>query len=67
MLVLTRKLDERILCRLPDGTEIALTVCEIASNSVRIGIDAPRNIPILRDDAVKQKPKEPTCDTDSAR
>jgi carbon storage regulator len=44
MLVLTRKVGERILV----GDEIVLTVTAIENGRVRIGIDAPRSVPIFR-------------------
>ncbi len=50
MLVLTRKLGERILI---DGG-IEITVVEIDRNKVRIGIEAPKDIVILREGVAKR-------------
>jgi carbon storage regulator len=44
MLVLTRKLGERIHI----GSEITITVVEVQGNKVRLGIQAPRKVPVLR-------------------
>ena len=44
MLVLSRKTSERILI----GDEIAITVVRIGPNSVRIGVEAPRNMSVVR-------------------
>jgi carbon storage regulator len=44
MLVLTRKLLERIHI----GDSVVVTVLEIRGNKVRIGIDAPNEIAVLR-------------------
>ena len=44
MLVLTRKLMERIQI----GDNVVVTVLEIRGNKVRIGIDAPTDIRVLR-------------------
>ena len=44
MLVLSRKVGEKIVI---DG-EIVLVVMEIGSNKVRLGIEAPRAVPIRR-------------------
>lgn len=44
MLVLTRKADEQILI----GDEIKITLVRVRGNSVRIGIDAPKNIRVVR-------------------
>jgi len=46
MLVLSRKTSERILI----GDEIAITVVRIGPNSVRIGIEAPRSMNIVREE-----------------
>ncbi len=44
MLVLTRKLNEQIRI----GEDIVLTVLEFRGNSVRLGIAAPREVPVTR-------------------
>lgn len=46
MLVLSRKPGERILI----GDNVAITVVRIGPNSVRIGIDAPRDMNIVREE-----------------
>ncbi|WP_094548929.1 carbon storage regulator CsrA [Petroclostridium xylanilyticum] len=44
MLVLTRKKDQTIMI----GDNIEITVVDIQGDQVRIGIDAPKNLPIHR-------------------
>jgi carbon storage regulator len=44
MLILTRKTGESILI----GDNITIKVVETGRNSVRIGIDAPRDVTVLR-------------------
>ncbi|MCA1685867.1 MAG: carbon storage regulator [Planctomycetia bacterium] len=44
MLVQTRKLDQKIYI----GDNICITVVEIGRGSVRLGIEAPRDVPIYR-------------------
>ena len=46
MLVLSRKPGERILV----GNEVKITVIRIGPNSVRIGIDAPVHLNIVREE-----------------
>jgi carbon storage regulator len=48
MLVLSRKPGERILI----GDKISITVVRIAPGIVRIGVDAPDDLPILREELV---------------
>lgn len=51
MLVLTRKKDEKLLI----GDDTTITVIKIQRNKVLLGIDAPKNVSILRDDAKKKE------------
>ncbi|GAA5508731.1 carbon storage regulator [Novipirellula caenicola] len=44
MLVLTRKLDEKIQI----GNDITITLIRVQGNTVRIGIEAPRDIRVIR-------------------
>ena len=49
MLVLTRRVGESILIKLPTGEQITVTVLGIKGNQVRIGTDAPDDISIVRE------------------
>ena len=53
MLVLSRKVGQRILI----GDEIAITVVRVAQGAVRIGIDAPDRLTVVREE-IKQIPGE---------
>jgi len=44
MLVLTRKLGEKIYI----GDNICITVVDIDRNRIRLGVEAPRDVPIYR-------------------
>ncbi len=52
MLVLTRKVQERIQI----GEQITITVVRVQGQAVRIGIDAPQEIPIRRAELALQQP-----------
>ena len=54
MLFITRKPGEKIML----GDDVVVHVMEIVGNSVRIGIQAPRSLPVYREeiwDAVRQE------------
>ena len=54
MLVISRELGSSVHI----GDEVTVTVLGISKNQVRIGIHAPREVHIIRDDAV-MKVKKP--------
>lgn len=53
MLVLSRKVGSSIRI----GKDIVLTVVKIDRNQVRLGIEAPLNVPILRQELVIDLPE----------
>lgn len=53
MLVLSRKVGSSIRI----GKDICLTVVKIDRNQVRLGIEAPLNVPILRQELVIDLPE----------
>lgn len=50
MLVVSRKIGERILI----GDKIAVTVVKVGSGGVRIGIEAPTEMAIIREELAEQ-------------
>lgn len=58
MLVLTRHVNERIVI---DGG-IVVTVCEIDGGRVRLGIEAPKETKVLREEVWLREQKPPVCD-----
>src|SRR3954452_402786 len=52
MLVLTRKLMEKVYI----GSDICVTVVRLEGGQVRLGIDAPRNIPVTRAELLPRAP-----------
>jgi len=51
MLVLSRKVGQRILI----GDEIAVTVVRVAQGAVRIGIEAPDHLAIVREEILRDQ------------
>ena len=59
MLVLSRKLGEKIYI----NDNICITVVDIDRNKTRLGIEAPRDVPIFRQELLGNKDgKEPAAD-----
>ena len=67
MLVLSRKLGEKIYI----GENICITVVDIDRGKIRLGIEAPRDVPIYRQELLplpnqqqqQQQPQQPKPDT----
>ena len=54
MLIITRRPGEKIVL----GDDVTVTVMEVSGQTVRLGIDAPKELPIYREEiwaAVKQE------------
>lgn len=58
MLVLARKVSEKILITAPDGTVITLMMVEVRGDKARIGIDAPREWTVHRAEVQRKVDKE---------
>lgn len=56
MLILTRRVDERIFI----GDDITLCVLDIEGNRVRLGLEAPKDVAILREE-IHQKYAGDAC------
>ena len=46
MLIITRRAGERIMV----GDDVVVEIMEIVGNSVRVGISAPRSVPVYREE-----------------
>ncbi len=55
MLVLSRKVGEKILI----GDEIVVTVVRLAQGVVRIGVEAPTDLPIVRKEILEKRTGKP--------
>lgn len=52
MLVLTRKLEEKIVI----DTRIIITILRLSQGRVRIGIEAPKHVSVMREELIKPEP-----------
>lgn len=56
MLILSRKINEKIMI----GDDISITIIEVRGDQVKLGVEAPRNVQIFRQevfDAIKAENK----------
>lgn len=56
MLVLTRKLNQKIII----GNDVRITVVGIRGNHVRLGIEAPPEVSVLRDELIRMNEPAPS-------
>ena len=62
MLVLSRKPGERIMI----GDEIVITIVRIGPNAVRVGIEAPRDMNIVREELCQPDTATPVATVETA-
>ena len=54
MLILTRRVGERLII----GADVTVTILSLKGNQIRIGIDAPREIKVHREEVFERIKKE---------
>ena len=54
MLILSRKVDEKIKI----GSEITLTIIEVKGDQVKVGVEAPKNVKVFRQEVYEAIQKE---------
>ena len=59
MLVLSRKLGEKIVI----GENIVVTIVKIDRNQIRIGIEAPHEVPVYREEIAPSRAAKPADQT----
>lgn len=62
MLILTRRVNETVMI----GDEITVTVLSINNNQVRLGVNAPRHVPVHREEIYEKirQQSQPASGTD---
>jgi len=59
MLILTRRMNETLVV----GDDVRVTVLGINGNQVRIGVKAPRHIPVHREEVYEKIKKQESSDS----
>ncbi len=54
MLILSRKVDEKIKI----GSDITLTIIEVKGDQVKVGVEAPKNVKVFRQEVFEEIQKE---------
>lgn len=67
MLVLSRKRDDSVIIEsppggIPEGTRIRVTVTDIRGDKVRLGFEAPKEVPVHREEVFDAIQRERTHD-----
>jgi carbon storage regulator len=60
MLILTRRVNESLLI----GDDVTVTVLGVKGNQVRIGVDAPRDVSVQREELANRNEDTSTSGTD---
>ncbi|GIX04231.1 MAG: hypothetical protein KatS3mg114_0100 [Planctomycetaceae bacterium] len=63
MLVLSRKPGEKILI----GDNVTVTIVRIGPNTVRLGIEAPREMNIVREELCQTSPTSPASSSNGSQ
>jgi carbon storage regulator len=61
MLVLSRKLHEKIFLLLEDGRRVEILVVDIDRGKIRLGFNAPRGINIFREELLSRDSSDPAA------
>ena len=62
MLILCRRVDEALII----GDDVTVTVLSVKGKQVRLGIDAPAEISVHREEIYERIKSEKVCDNDAA-
>ena len=60
MLILTRRINESLVI----GDDVTVTILGVKGNQVRIGVDAPRNVSVHREELAQKDDETPTLRAD---
>jgi len=58
MLILTRRVNEKLMV----GDDVTVTVLSISGNQVRIGVNAPRHVPVHREEIYDKVKRQESSD-----
>lgn len=58
MLVLSRRVHEKVYLFFPDGTRVEVVLAEMQNGKVRLGFTAPKWVKVMRSELVDPPPKK---------
>jgi carbon storage regulator len=62
MLILTRRVNESLMV----GDDVTVTVLSVSGNQVRIGVNAPRHVPVHREEIYEKIKHEESSTPESS-
>lgn len=62
MLILSRRVGEKLTI----GDNVTLTVLGVKGNQIRLGIDAPRGVPVHREEVLEKLQRAASLEDDAA-
>ena len=60
MLILTRRVGETVMI----GNDVTVTILGVKGNQVRVGINAPKNVAVHREEIYERIKREERCNSD---
>ena len=58
MLVVSRRPGESVVIELPSGELIEVVVLSVKGNQVKLGTDAPKHLPVVREELLERVAEE---------
>lgn len=64
MLIIDRRLGDRIVISLPGGREVVVEVLFMRRDKVKLGVQAPRSVPVWRQELLPVQPEKKDAEAD---
>ena len=60
-LMLSRQRGEKVVIGPPGGPQVVLTVLEVRGHAIRLGIEAPAEVPVVRGEVMERQKGGGSC------